>query len=358
MFSGSPVYCSRDDVKNSLDSQATAYNDIQMDRIISASTASVEGQMSRRFYPQIDVRSWEWPNYQMGRSWRLWLDQNELISFTKVVTGGIIVTPDQFFLEPQQYGPPYSHLEFSLNSTFSFGGGSTPQRDITIYGTFGYGNATTAAGTLTSNLSSTSGTSVNISDSSLVGVGDTVLLGNEYAQVTAKGYFDSGQAVVGTVAAQQSVNMVTVASGSAINVGETILIDAENMLVVGIAGNNLLVRRATNGTTLAAHTGSEVYVPRTLTLVRATLGTVAATYSIGQAVLRHTPPDLIRQLCIAEAIYSLQQEQGAYMSVVQRARDLGAVNSRIATSSMFHPIDELRENALTRYGRKVRLRAV
>lgn len=358
MFSGSPVYCSRDDVKNALDSQATSYNDAQIDRIISASTANVEGQMSRRFYPQIDVRSWDWPNEQMGRSWRLWLDQNELLSFTQVVTGGIAITPDQFFLEPQNYGPPYSHLEFDLNSNYAFGGGSTPQNDITIYGTFGYTNATSLAGTLTAAISTASQTTAALSDSSLVGVGDMLLLGTEYAQVSAKNYSDSGQAAVGTVAAQQSVNMVTVSNGTAFNVGEQILLDAENMLIVGIAGNNLLVRRAWNGTTLASHTASEIYVPRLATITRGLLGTIASTYTLGATVKRHAPPDLIRQLTIAESIYSLQQEQGAYMSIVQRARDLGANNSRIATSSMFHPIDELRENALTRYGRKVRLRAV
>lgn len=359
MFSGSPVYCSREDVKTALDSQATAYNDSQIDRLISSATESVEGLTSRCFYPQKDVRYWEWPNYQMGRSWRLWLDKNELLDFTAVVTGNIPVTPDQFYLEPQQYGPPYSHIEFQLTSSYAFGGGQTPQRSIAIYGTFGYTRATTAAGQLASALSTDTATSVDITNSALIGVGDMILLDTEYAQVTAKDYQTTDASLSANLAAQQNATSVAVSDGTAFATGETILVDAENMLIVGIAGNTLLLRRATNGSALASHTSSTtVYAPRTLTLIRGTLGTTASTYTIGQAVLRHAPPDMVRRLAVAETVYALQQEQGAYASIVQRARDLGANNSRIATSSMFHPIDELRDNVLTRYGRKVRLRAV
>ena len=44
---------------------------------------------------------------------------------------------------------------------------------------------------------------------------------------------------------------VPVTNGAAIAVGETILIDAERMLTVDIAGNNLIVKRGFDGSTLA-----------------------------------------------------------------------------------------------------------
>src|SRR5579859_5853786 len=191
-FTGQPVYCTVEDVRTSVDSNATSYNDSQIQRLVSAAANSIEGQLGRFFYPIATTKYWTWPSIQNGRSWRLWLDKNELISLTSEVTGGITVTADQFFLEPQQYGPPYRCIEFNLTSTYAFGGGSTPQRDVAITGVFGFTNATTAAGTLTAAISSVSATTASVSDSSQVGVGDTILLDGEYCQITKKSYVTSG----------------------------------------------------------------------------------------------------------------------------------------------------------------------
>ena len=56
-----------------------------------------------------------------------------------------------------------------------------------------------------------------------------------------------------------STTTVSVTSGSSTYVGDTILIDTEQMYVTGVDGNTLTVIRAVNGTTAATHSGGATY---------------------------------------------------------------------------------------------------
>lgn len=56
-----------------------------------------------------------------------------------------------------------------------------------------------------------------------------------------------------------STTSVSVASGAATYVGDTIIIDSEQMYVSAVSGNNLTVIRAVNGTTAATHSGGVTY---------------------------------------------------------------------------------------------------
>src|ERR1035437_4606155 len=119
--------CTRENVMNALDVKATARDEAQLDRIIEAASRGIEnGLLHRYFAPTLDTRYFDWPNDQMGRSWRLWLNDNELISneaTTTVVTGGATLTASQFFLEPKNNparGKPYNRVERNLA-----GGGSS-----------------------------------------------------------------------------------------------------------------------------------------------------------------------------------------------------------------------------------------
>jgi hypothetical protein len=197
---------------------------------------------------------------------------------------------------------------------------------------------------------------VAVSDASLVGVGDTLLIGTEYMQVTARSWATSSQ--TGTLTASAAAVTLAVSDGTAFNVGELLLLDSERVLIVDISGNNLTVKRAWDGTVLAAHTAATIYVNRTLTVTRATLGTTAAAHTSGDAVSRHAPPNLVRQLTIAETVNALQQEGSAYQAVQQRARQIGARGSTRAGMTQVFPIDELRDRVLTTYGRQARIRVV
>ena len=56
-----------------------------------------------------------------------------------------------------------------------------------------------------------------------------------------------------------STTTVTVTSGSTTYIGDTILVDSEQMYVTNVDGNTLTVIRAVNGTTAATHSGGATY---------------------------------------------------------------------------------------------------
>ncbi|GAA2209322.1 hypothetical protein GCM10009850_047800 [Nonomuraea monospora] len=350
MTISTPVYCTREDVKNALDVKLTARSDAQIDRAIESASRTIEGFLHRKFHPELATRYFAWPNGQYARPWRLWLNADEVISVTSVTSGGVTVSPSDYFLEPANSGPPYNRLEIDLDSAASFAAGSTHQRSIAITGLFGFHVETQTAGTLGAGLDA-SGVTVNVSDSASVGVGDLLLVGEERMLVTDKTMLDTGQNLGGDLSAQAASVTVPVFTGSAFTAGETLLIGSERMLVVDIAGNNLTVKRAWDGSVLVAHSsGADIYAPRTLIVQRGVLGTTAASHSTSDTVSRHVVPALVRSLCVAEAINTLLQEGSGYARVVGSGD-----NQREAAG---RALRDIREQAYTAFGRKARSRAV
>lgn len=342
-------YCSREDVKSALDLKETARNNAQVDRVIEAASRSIEKLTHRKFYPQLAARYFDWPNGSYSRSWRLWLDADELISVTTLTSGGEAISASDYFLEPANSGPPYTHVEIDLDSSAAFGGGNTHQRDIAITGLFGYSADTTAAGILAEALDS-SETGVDVTNSQAIGVGDIIKVDSERMIVTEKSMLDTGQNCSTLTSSAASVSITGVTAGT-INTGETILVDSERMLVVDVSGTTLTVKRAWDGSVLASHTnGADIYASRTLTVERAALGTTAASHDTATAITRHVVPLLIRTLCVAEAIVMLGNETAGY------ARTVGAgENAREAAG---RALRTLREEVYSSYGRKARIRAV
>ena len=343
-------YATREDVKRALDSAETARNNAQVDRALDASTGAIEGQMHRAFYPWTGTKYFDWPSDQRAFPWRLWFDRHGLISATTVVTGGVTVPSSAYYLEPNRSGPPYTRIELRLDSQYAFSVGATYQRSIAITGVWGYDLNEDPAGVLAAAVTDTTGTSINVTDSSLVGVGQILRIDTERLTVTAKSLLTTAQTVQAPMTALASNDQLAVSDGTKFAVGELLTVDTERMLVVDIAGNNLTVKRAFDGSTLAAHTGSTIYAPRTLTVVRGDLGTTAATHSNAAAVVKHRVPPLIRNLAIAEALLSMQAETTGYLRTMIR----GDTGGRPILSH----IDDLRDQAYQRHGRKVRHRGV
>lgn len=289
-----PTYATREDVKNALDFKQTARADRQIDRALHTASRGVDALCRRRFYPEIATRSWDWPNAQRARPWRLWLDENELLSVTEVTTGGDIVPPESVFLEPNAYGPPYNQVQLDTASASSgWIGGDTHQRSITITGLYaGCRDDETTAGMTTSALNDTATTvSVDAAASAQVGVGSLLRLDTERVIVTGRRQADTGQTLTADIDAQAKTVLLSVADGAQFAIEETILIDGERCLIVDIAGNSLIVRRAWDGSTLAAHTtGTAVYAPRALSVTRGALGTTAAAHSSTATVHLFTRP--------------------------------------------------------------------
>lgn len=344
-------YTTREDVKDALDVRGTLRSDSQIDRCVADASLSVEATCNRVFYPTVATRYFDFPSYQYARPWRVWLDANELAAVpTSVVTGGTSIPLSAVYVEPANYGPPYTHLELRLDSLFSFVGGPSYQRNIAITGIFGYGLDTAPAGALATSVGTTSITSVTVTDSASIGVGHLITVDSERMIVTEKSMVTSGQTLQVAVTAATTDTVIAVTTGSAFSRGEILLLDAERMKIVDIAGNNLIVKRAWDGTVLAAHAGSTIYVPRALTVTRGALGATAATHSSSATIAKHVYPAGVQGLAVAEALNMLLQETSGY------ARTIGAGdNVRNASGA---GLADKRAMAADQHGRTARTRAV
>lgn len=341
-------YCSREDVKASLDVKESARANAQIDRLIKASSRAIEGLTHRFFYPWTGTKYFDWPNDQYAKTGRLWLNQHELVSASSVTTSGTVISSADYFLEPVNSGPPYSHLDLDLGSSASFDSGDTAQRSIAITGVF-YQLDETTAGALAEALDS-SETAIDVTDSAAIGVGHIIRVDTERMIVRGKSMLTTAQTLQTPVTASNADVIMAVTTGSAYNVDEIILLDSERMLIVDIAGNNLIVKRAWDGSVLASHTGSTIYALRTLNVIRGALGTTAASHDTASVINKHLPPPLVEQLAIAETLTALQQEGSAYARVVGSGD-----NQREASGK---GLADLRDQVYTRYGRKVRMRAI
>lgn len=346
-------YATREDVKTALDAAETARSNAQVDRALSAASDAVEGLCHRRFYPEIRSITRDFPDGQYARPWRLWLNHNELISLTSLVSGGVSIPAVALLLRPD-WGPPFTHIEIDLSSQSAFASGSTHQRAITVTGLFGYRADEAPAGALAAAIVSTTATTANVTDSSVVGVGQIIRVDAERMIVTGKQMLTTGQTLQTPLAASVAAVAVAVTNGAAYTVGEVLLLDSERMLIVDAAGNQLTVKRAWDGTVLATHTGSTIYAPRTLTVVRGALGTTATTHSLAAAAVKHVVPGLVNELCVGEALNTLLQERTGY---ARPARLLPSQDPKV-TPLYGVGLDALRDQVYAAYGRKARMRAI
>jgi hypothetical protein len=347
-----PWYASREEIKAELDVKETARSNARIDRALADATEAVNGLCHRVFYPETDTRSFAYPGPQIGRPWKLWLNANEVISVTTLTSGGTTISAADYFLEPNEYGPPYSHIEIDLDSSAAFSSGDTHQRAISVTGLFGYRNDETPLGTTAEALdASETGVDVDAATSAAVGVGNLLRIDDERVIVTGRSNLDTGQTVGGAgLTNQNNAVTVTVASGAAFAPGEAIVIDGERLLVEDIAGNTLVVKRAWDGSTIAAHSvGATIYAPRTLTVARGALGTTAAAHNSAATVYRWDPPGPVRQLCVADAVTDLMQGRSGY------ARTAGAGESEREVAG--RGINDLRKRVYASHARKGRTRA-
>jgi hypothetical protein len=348
-----PVYSTREEIKTELDVRETARSNARIDRALDDASRAVEALCHRKFYPEQDTRFFDWPGSQYRPSWRLWLDDSELISLTSLVSGGVTIDPADVLLEPNRSGPPFNRIEINIGSNATYGGGDTHQRDIAITGLWGYRNDETPAGVLAEALDDTE-TSVDVDAeaSAAVGVGSVLRVDSERLLVTGRTQLDTSQTVggAGLTAINNSVT-VTVQDGSGFAAGEVVLVDGERMRIDDVAGNTLVVTRAWDGSTIAAHpAGATIYAPRTLTVQRGALGTTAATHTLGTPVHLFVPPGPVRQFVVAEALNDLLQGRAGY------ARTAGAGEYQREVTG--RGLQELRERVYASHGRHARMRGV
>lgn len=346
-----PWYATREEVKEALDFKETARANRQIDRALETASRGVDKLCHRRFYPEVATRLWDWPNGQHAKPWRLWLDQNELVSVTALSAGGTVIPSTDYFLEPNEYGPPFNRIEIDLSSSSAFGGGDTHQRNISVSGLFGYTDDETQVADLDGGITA-SATSIDVATAPGIGVGSLLRIGDERLLVAERLMKDTLADL--TVALTASAADVTVAGVSAgFSVDEVILIDSERMLIVDKTATALTVKRAWDGSVLATHSiGAGINALRTLTVTRGALGTTAATHSSGDDVYRWDPPGPVRTLTIGEAISTITSEHSGYARVKRAGEAAGERTKDTST------LATLRQQLYDSHGRKARLRGV
>lgn len=339
-------YTTREDVMSALDYKLTSRQSAQVDRAIEAGSRSVERLCHRKFFPELDTRYFDWPEVS-SPSWRIWLGQNELISVSSVSSNGQTISPASIFLEPNDSGPPFTRLELDRGSSASFDSGNTPQRAVSITGLYGYSDDTITAGTAAEAMDA-SETGFDVSNGSLIGVGDLLKVDSERMIVTGRSWVSTGES--GSLTSSNADQTLAVASGAAYSTGELLLMGAEVLFIAAISGNSLTVRRAQEGSPLQAHVSAPISASRSFTVTRGALGTTAATHLISAPVVKQLYPGPITSLTVAEAISQLQNELAGY------GRTVGAGdNAREASGSM---LNKLRSAVYDAYGRKARMRSV
>jgi len=340
-----PVYVTREMVKEAPDFKETARNNSRVDQAIMSSATTVDGCLHRRFYPEFATRRWDWPNTSYSPAWELELGDNEIVSITTLTAGGVVIPSTDYFLKrgDNKAEPPYNRIEINLATASAFMAGSSWQESIVIEGIWGYSDNQRPGGT-TAQAINGSVTTLNVTDSGIVGVGSLLKIDTERLLVIGKRSLDTAQNLQTSLTASQNNETVAVQDGTAFFVDEVILIDGERMKIHDIAGNNLFVKRAWDGTTLAAHTAptADIFAPRTLMVVRAFVGSTAASHNSGVSITSHVPHPLATEFNFALALNNIRTGIAGY------------------TPDMFgnKALDAIAEKAYTTLGRKLRSGAI
>jgi hypothetical protein len=336
-------YTTLEAVKGALDIAETARNNAQVRRVLDSSARTVEGQLKRRFRPWTGTRTLR--VISTRPAWQLPLGRYELIAATTVVSNGVTIDPADYVLRPaagnqDPDGPPYNQIDLADESAWA--------SEVTITGLWNYRDDEETVGALTSQLGDGADDVASVAWTTAdIGTGDVLRIGDERVVVKARTWSDSGQNLGAPgLTASMAGTTVEVTTGSAYAADEVILIDAEKMRVVDVAGNRLIVIRAWDGSVLAAHTaGADIYALTGVQLDRAQLGTTAAVHDTAAVIYRHVVPGLVAELQLAEAIALLEQELGAFGRTVrsgESAMPIGAVG-----------LESVRVDAARAYGRRV-----
>jgi len=345
------AYCTVEDVASALDLAPGARRWRQIARTVLASSTDIEGLLNRRFYPYTDVRYFDWPlNGQHAVPWRVWLDQHEVLSVDRIVTGGVTLQPGtHFILRPENTGPPFSHVEIRLDSGAMWAtGANTWQQAIAVHGVFGGCGDTEPVAELAAPVDTTTG-AVTVTDSSTVGTLDTLLVGDEWMTVNRRSMTGTGATLTADATASPGGTVLALSDGALVHPDEVLLIGGERVQVLDVAGDTAVVKRAVDGSVLAAHpAGTAVYAPRALAVTRGVLGSTAAGHQQGDAAARLAPPEAIRTLAIAESIHVVQQDSIGWST---SKGEEGRV-------TQFRDLNDLRNAAYTRWARQSRIRAV
>lgn len=351
-------YSTQEKVRLSLEVSHSARADRLIKSKIDAASFGVESLTHRRFYPELKTVRYDYPNRQYNPPWRLSLGDNELVTKDSLIlrSGSVIIDNADVLLRRAdgKDEPPYTFLELDTDSNATFGEGSTWQQDIQITGLFGYKyDWRDASGELAAGIDA-SVTTVDINPiNGYLGVetGSLLRVGTEQMITVDRRSIDTTVDTAGTLDANMGDTLLAVTNGAAFAIDEIILVDAERLRIVDIAGNNLIVERAFDGTVLADHlSGASIFALRRFTVQRGVLGSTAAAHNSGDDASVFVYPGLVEELATAEAIVMLEQATGAYAAT----RGSGESGSNPSGEAL----PDLRDRCYVAHGRKLRVSAI
>jgi hypothetical protein len=317
---GGPWYATREMVKGASDIKETAGLNAAVDRNLERCARDAEGLLAwKHFYPITATRYFDWPSRQYGTPWNLWLDDNPLHSLTAFTSGGTALTVgSDLYLEPANGPLPYTCIRINSGSSASYSGGASNfQRALAATGLWSHGYRTQSVAVLQDAIADADVSTMTVTNSAGVGVGDLVVVDTERMIVTDKQLVDTGVNSSGSLASEKSARLLAVPDGTLFAKREVVTIDAESMRIDDVAGNNLIVTRAFDGSALAAHnTNADIYMPRRLAITRGFGGTTAAAHNDASTVSRWIPPLSLTELVLAEAQNAVAQENAAWARVI------------------------------------------
>lgn len=241
-----------------------------------------------------------------------------LLSVTTLVNDDTTLTSADYILQPDGAhwdNGPYSMLEVDSEATNLFNW-CMEANEVIITGQMGlYSSALATGATLGASLTD-SGTTLQVSNAAKISAGGVYLVGSEWVFVREVG---TPVAAVTTLSASVDANAGsgTVASGAALNVGEVIRIDGEQLRILDINSNTVYWERGWNKTTKASHSnGANVDVYRKFTIERGVNGSTAAAHTSGDALTRQIVPSDVNELTRKIATRMLKDASTGYQARV------------------------------------------
>lgn len=319
-------YCTREAVKAALFEMETARSNAQVDAAIEQGARDVDGLLTwSHIAPTLATKYFDYPSRtSRPPSWRIWLNHNPLLTVEQITTdnGATLLTPGSYFLRPDN-DAPYNRVEINLGGSASWSSSSTHQRAIAITGTWGLSNVRRSVGTLAGTLGATASATASLTwTTARFGVGDVLFVDSEAMIIRERSFVDTTQNLAADLDASDAATTVSVPDGTAYAVEEVLLIGGERLYVVDIAGNTLTVKRAWDGSQLAAHTtGADIYALTGIELDRAQLGTTIASHSSSASVYQWVPEGDVSALNVGYAISTLLNQRSGYARSLSAASD-------------------------------------
>ncbi len=325
-------FCSVDEIYEDADSRG-AWNEARVFEKVMAASQFL-AMRAGRFLPVTETRTMGAPRV----SGRIFLSF-PVTRVTGIVNSGVSLSGSDYLLLPDGRhwdSGPYTMIEVDPDANNLLAWDTDPD-GIVITGNVGKYEATrTLSATLAAAIESTSATAMRVSDGSQVSPGMVLLLGTEWIFVKATA---APVASVTTLSAALDAKdeIITVADGSLLHVGEIIRMGVEQARVLDINGNTVALQRGWNKTTKTTHSiSSNVDVYRNFTIERGVNGSTAATHLINAAMSRQVVPEDVNGLARKIATRMLKDASSGYSGRVGDDQ----TGQSIYTYIMPHELDE------------------